>query len=133
MLFSSLEFLYIFLPLTLLVYYVVPPRARNPVLLLVSLIFYGWGEPVYVFLMVLTILVDDFAGVLIERYADRPRLKKGILIAAVAFNLGLLGFSSTQTLFWTICAGSRRCPACAPCSLRCPSASRFIPSRRCPT
>ena len=92
MLFSSLEFLYLFLPLTLLIYYLVPPRARNPVLLVVSLIFYGWGEPIYVFLMILTILVDNLAGVLIERYANRPRLKKAILIAAVVFNLGLLGF-----------------------------------------
>ena len=58
MLFSSLEFLYLFLPLTLLLYFTLPLRWRNPVLLVVSLIFYGWGEPVYVFLMVFTILVD---------------------------------------------------------------------------
>ena len=51
MVFSSLLFLFAYLPLTLLCYYVVPRRWRNVVLFLFSLLFYGWGEPVYVFLM----------------------------------------------------------------------------------
>ena len=52
MLFSSNVFLFAFLPVVLLLYYVSPRRLRNPVLLLWSLVFYGWGEPVYLFLMI---------------------------------------------------------------------------------
>lgn len=91
MLFSSLEFLYLFLPLTLLLYFAVPLRFRNPVLLVFSLIFYGWGEPIYVFLMVFTILVDFAAGLRIER-AKTDRGRKGWLITAIVINLLLLGF-----------------------------------------
>ena len=94
MLFSSLEFLFLFLPLTLLFYFLVPMRARNLVLLLFSLIFYGWGERIYLWLMVFTILVDYSTGLLIAhaKRRDRPRAAKGWLIAAVAINLALLGF-----------------------------------------
>lgn len=89
MLFSSLEFLYLYLPATLFLYFIVPPRWRNLMLLVTSLIFYGWGEPTYVFLMIFTIAVDYAAGLLIER--DRPRARAW-LIAAVAINVGLLVF-----------------------------------------
>ncbi len=92
MLFSSLEFLYLYLPVTLLLYFVVPLRFRNLVLLLVSLVFYGWGEPAYLFLMVATILIDYAAGLLIEHSRENRRRAKGWLIAAVVVNLGLLGF-----------------------------------------
>ena len=91
MLFSSLEFLYLYLPLTLLLYFTLPLRWRNPVLLIFSLIFYGWGEPVYVFLMVFTILVDYAAGLLIER-AKTDKGRRAWLIAAVVINLALLAF-----------------------------------------
>lgn len=91
MLFSSLEFLYLFLPLTLLLYFIVPLRFRNPVLLVFSLIFYGWGEPLYVFLMIFTILVDFAAGLLIER-AKTDKGRKGWLVAAIVINLLLLAF-----------------------------------------
>ena len=92
MLFSSLEFLYLYLPLTLLLYFTLPPRWRNAVLLSVSLVFYGWGEPIYLFLMVFTIAVDYAAGLLIARHRDREKRAKGILIAAIVINLGLLAF-----------------------------------------
>ena len=94
MLFSSLEFLFLFLPVTLLCYFLVPLRARNAVLLLFSLIFYGWGERVYIWLMVFTILADYLAGILVARAKrkERPRAAKGWLIAAIAVNLALLGF-----------------------------------------
>ena len=94
MLFSSLEFLFLFLPVTLLCYFLVPFRARNAVLLLFSLIFYGWGERVYIWLMVATILIDYLAGILVARAKkkDRPRAAKRWLIAAIAVNLALLGF-----------------------------------------
>ena len=92
MLFSSLEFLYLYLPVTLLLYYLAPLKARNVVLLLVSLIFYGWGEPRYLALMVATILIDYTAGLLIERSRDRAKRAKAWLICAVVVNLALLGF-----------------------------------------
>ena len=92
MLFSSLEFLYLYLPLTLLLYFLCPPRTRNAVLLAVSLVFYGWGEPVYLLLMMFTIAVDYAAGLLIARNRDRQKRAKAILVVAIVINLGLLGF-----------------------------------------
>ena len=58
MLFSSLVFLFTFLPITLLVYYLVPRKVKNVVLLIASLIFYAWGEPVYVLIMLFSIVFD---------------------------------------------------------------------------
>ena len=94
MLFSSLEFLFLFLPLTLLCYFLVPMKARNAVLLLFSLIFYGWGERIYVWLMVFTILIDYAAGILVAhaQKKERPKAARGWLIAAIVINLALLGF-----------------------------------------
>ena len=60
--FSSLPFLFGFLPLTLALYFAAPPRWRNLVLLLTSLVFYGWGEPIYLGIMVLSILIDYTAA-----------------------------------------------------------------------
>ena len=68
MVFSSLLFLFRFLPLVLLLYVAVPVRFRNLVLLLTSLVFYAWGEPVYVFLMLLSILVSYMGGILIDHF-----------------------------------------------------------------
>lgn len=101
MLFSSLEFLFLFLPLTLLCYFFVPLKARNVVLLLFSLIFYGWGERIYIWLMVFTILIDYLAGILVEhaKRKERPRAARGWLIAAVVINLTLLGFFKYADFF----------------------------------
>jgi alginate O-acetyltransferase complex protein AlgI len=84
--------MFIFLPVTLAVYYIVPFRAKNPVLLLCSLIFYAWGEPVYVFLMILNIAFNYVMGLDIEMNADNPVRKRISLILCMIFNLGLLGF-----------------------------------------
>ncbi len=92
MLFSSVTFLYAFLPLTLLAYFLAPKRLRNAVLLLASLIFYAFGEPVYVVLLLFSSLSDFLWSLLIEKYRARPRLAKGFLTASLAVNLGLLGF-----------------------------------------
>ena len=62
MLFSSITFLFLFLPVVMAVYYIVPGRAKNVVLLIASLFFYAWGEPVYVVLMILSILFNYFCG-----------------------------------------------------------------------
>ena len=96
MVFSSLEFLFLFIPVTLILYYLVPPKFlkwRNFVLLITSLIFYGWGEPVYVFLMMFTILVDYVSGYFVDKYKEAsPQKSKFVLILCIAINIGLLGF-----------------------------------------
>ena len=92
MVFSSLEFIFVFLASVLAVYYLVPPKARNIVLLLFSLVFYGWGEPVYVFLMIATITVDYICGYIIGRDLDsKPKRAKVSLIVSIVINLALLG------------------------------------------
>ena len=74
MVFSSLEFLFLYFAVSILIYFAVPLKLRNTVLLVVSLIFYGWGEPVYVFLMVGTILIDYVCGYLVDKYKKRGRI-----------------------------------------------------------
>ena len=88
MVFSSLTFLCLFLPLTLSVYYLCPGRWRNVVLLAASLVFYAWGEPRYVLLMILSILVNYGFGLLLGR---EDRLRRLWLILSVVFNLAMLG------------------------------------------
>jgi alginate O-acetyltransferase complex protein AlgI len=90
MVFSSLIFLFVFLPFVLAVYYILPHKYRNLFLLIADLFFYGWGEPVLVFLMVFTIVINYFAGLIIEKTGDAK--KKIILIISVIIDLGLLAF-----------------------------------------
>ena len=92
MLFSSITFLFLFLPAVLAVYYLVPERAKNVVLLLASLFFYAWGEPVYVVLMILSILLNYFCGQEIEEHRDDPAKAKRSVAFAVVVNLLILGF-----------------------------------------
>lgn len=92
MLFSSIVFLFTFLPVTLLLYYAVPEKTKNTVLLIVSLLFYAWGEPVYIFLMLLSILFNYFSGLDIALKAGNRRAAKKSLIFTVVVNLGILGF-----------------------------------------
>ena len=89
MVFSSLLFLFFYLPVTLAVYYLSPPRWRNLWLFIVNLVFYGWGEPVYVVLMVFSIAVNYAAGYLIDLHRDKGRL---LLALNAVINLGLLFF-----------------------------------------
>lgn len=91
MVFSSLYFLYIFLPLVLILYYALPHTSvRNCILLLASIIFYAWGEPVYVFLMIFSILINYVLGLDIARSGKiRKRIQ---FIVAILINLGLIGF-----------------------------------------
>lgn len=88
MVFSSITFLFIFLPATLLGYYVLPQRWRLAFLLLASLVFYAWGEPVYVLLMMGAILANWCIGLLMARF---PRRKKHLLVLAVILDLSMLG------------------------------------------
>ena len=92
MLFSSITFLFIFLPLTLLLYYLVPFRMKNYVMLAASLIFYAWGEPVYIILMILSIILNYFCGQDIYEKRDNARAMKMSLMFGVVMSLLILGF-----------------------------------------
>ena len=92
MLFSSNVFLFAFLPSILLIYYLCPRYLRNPVLLLWSLVFYGWGEPVYLFLMLATIGLNYGFGAWIHARQGRGQKAMGVLAMGVALNLAILGF-----------------------------------------
>ena len=92
MLFSSNVFLYFYFPIVLILYYLTPRKWRNVTLFLVSLFFYGWGEPVYVFLMLATILINYAFGGWVYYLHSRGRSAKGVLAGGVAANLLILGF-----------------------------------------
>lgn len=98
MLFSSIPFLYYFLPVVLIVYYMVPKPSKNMVLLLASLVFYGWGEPAYVFLMILSIGLGYVFGILIEKFQNTSWAKVCMIIS-VAVSLGLLGYFKYANFF----------------------------------
>ncbi|MCD7765897.1 MAG: MBOAT family protein, partial [Lachnospiraceae bacterium] len=94
MVFSSLLFLFRFLPAVLLCYYLMPRPLRNLVLFLFSMIFYAWGEPVYIFLMIVSILVSYIGGIAVDamKRAGRPKAAKNALILSLAASLSLLAF-----------------------------------------
>lgn len=94
MVFSSLPFLFRFLPVVLIAYYIVPPSLRNLVLLLFSLVFYAWGEPVYIILMLASILVSYIGGILVDRFKQRGKITaaKATLIVSSIISLSLLAF-----------------------------------------
>ena len=92
MLFSSITFLFIFLPVTLALYFIVPHKFRNIIMLIASLIFYAWGEPVYIILMLLSILLNYICGLDIYHKEGDPQKARRSLIFAVVCNLLLLGF-----------------------------------------
>ena len=87
MIFSSIPFLYYFLPCVLLAFYLMPKAGRNGVLLLFSLLFYAWGEPRYLVVMLAATVLGYGFGLAIERF---PKAKKGLLIASVASSLSFL-------------------------------------------
>lgn len=94
MVFSSLLFLFRFLPAILLVYYIVPRRFRNLVLLIFSLGFYAWGEPICIILMLASILISYTGGILVDRFKQIEKMKaaKWTLILSCAASLSLLAF-----------------------------------------
>lgn len=89
MLFSSATFLFLYLPVVIGIYYAVPRKARNAFLLVANLVFYGWGEWEYAFLMLACALVNQVAGMIIEA---KPRYRKVALVGALALSLGSLGY-----------------------------------------
>ena len=100
MLFSSNTFLFGFLPAVVVLYYLCPRRCRNVLLLVSSLIFYGWGEPKYVLLMLVSILLNYFCGLAAARQQSRQRSVRGVLIVGVVLNLGMLGFFKYGKFFF---------------------------------
>lgn len=98
MLFSSITFLFYFLPIVMLFYWIVPKRFKNLLLFISSLFFYAWGEPKYVFLMAFTIAIGYIWGILVEKYAAtnvRPILVSFIVL----IGLGILGIFKYADLF----------------------------------
>ena len=96
MLFSSITFLYCFLPLVLVIYFLVPGKLKNMVLLIASLLFYAFGEPKFLLLMIITIVFGYMMGILTEKY---PEKKKIYLSMAVIFDLGALTFFKYADFF----------------------------------
>ena len=98
MLFSSIPFLYYFIPWVVLVYFAVPKRLKNSVLLLSSLLFYGWGEPKYLIFMLFSITQGYVLGILIEKYRGR-KWSKVFLATSVLLSLLLLGYCKYADFF----------------------------------
>ncbi|HAG69808.1 MAG TPA: transcriptional regulator [Lachnospiraceae bacterium] len=92
MVFSSLLFLFWFMPLFFAVYYITPKRAKNAVLFAGSIVFYGWGEPKYLILILVSVLFNYLAGLLINALYGRTALRRAVFSLSVAFNTGVLFF-----------------------------------------
>ena len=99
MLFSSIPFLYYFLPLVLAVYFLTPRAGKNAVLFLSSLLFYAWGEPRFCIFMLLSILQGYIFGCLIEKHAQNKKRSKLFLTASVALSLALLAYCKYADFF----------------------------------
>lgn len=95
MIFSSILFLWIFLPVTVVGYYICRLKCRNAFLACASLVFYTWGEPVYIWVMLLSIFGNWLSGI----WMERARRKKYVLAINIIFNLSLLGFFKYCSLF----------------------------------
>ena len=94
MVFSSLLFLFRYLPVVFILYFLLPKKCRNLLLFIASLIFYAWGEPVYVTIMLFSTVVDYTHGLLVERFLakDNRRAAKMVVASSMIINLSLLGF-----------------------------------------
>ena len=92
MVFSSNEFLFFYLPLSLILYFAVPLKYRNLALFLVSLVFYGWEKPIYLLIMLFIIAVNYLFGYLIDRESEDGSRRKRLLVIAILINLATLGF-----------------------------------------
>ncbi|WP_186565469.1 MBOAT family O-acyltransferase [Lawsonibacter celer] len=104
MVFSSLYFLFLYLPIVLIAYYITPLKWRNLVLLVFNLIFYAWGEPVYILIMFVSIGIDYTHGMLVDRCkrSGNDRGARMAVASSVIFNLALLFFFK----YWDFIAGS---------------------------
>ena len=92
MVFSSIVFLYIFLPIMLLLYFIVPSKFKNAIMILASLVFFAWGEIRYIFIMLVLAVMDFICGKQITKYQDNKKKKIFFLMINVVVNLGILFF-----------------------------------------
>ncbi len=92
MVFSSLTLLFIYYPITLMGMKLSPLKYRNFCLLVLSLLFYSYGDPKYIIIMLVSCIVDYFNGYMVDKYRDNKRIAKRFVIFSIVFNLGLLGF-----------------------------------------
>ena len=90
MIFSSILFIFLFLPITLILYYITPQKFKNLILFLISLVFYAWGEPIYIFLMFFTIVLNYYLSLVMSTSEGSKR--KRILIETIVADLLILGF-----------------------------------------
>ena len=91
MVFSTSIFIYLFLPITLIIYYLAPKKGKNLIILLSGLLFYSWGEPIYVIVMLISTMIDYFAGLIMNHFEGRKVPRRLCLIVSIVMNLGLLG------------------------------------------
>jgi len=91
MVFSTSIFIYLFLPVTLIIYYLMPKKSKNLIILLSGLLFYSWGEPIYVIVMLISTMIDYFAGLIMNHFEGRKVPRRICLIVSIVMNLGLLG------------------------------------------
>ena len=91
MLFSSVTFLFFFLPIVFTLYYISPKKIKNYTLLLFSIIFYAWGGILYLPLLIISIIINYIFGIQIEKYKDNNKKRKNILIISIIFNVLFLG------------------------------------------
>lgn len=92
MVFSSLIFIFIFLPLVLISYYIAPKRLRNTIILLSSLIFYAWGEPLYIILIIISILINYLGALIIRVHINDKEKSKFIFITILLIDISILFF-----------------------------------------
>lgn len=98
MLFSSITFLYYFLPCVMIIYFLTPNRSKNLVLLLASLLFYAWGEPKFLAVMLLCVVQGYVVGILLKKYQGQKQAKY-ILLASICVSLGVLGYCKYADFF----------------------------------
>ncbi|MBO5238066.1 MAG: MBOAT family protein [Lachnospiraceae bacterium] len=108
MLFSSTTFLFVFLPVVLAVYFICPKKLRNVVLLISSLLFYAWGEPRYILVMLATILVNYILALVCASCKEKGKDKgaKAAVIGTIVFSIGMLAFFKYSNFFLTNFNGS---------------------------
>ena len=99
MVFSSLPFLFRYLPIVCAIYFILPKNLRNAFLLLASLVFYAWGEPIYVLLMLFTITFGWLSGLMMERYRENRRVAVAVMAGNILVSLGILGLFKYGNFF----------------------------------
>lgn len=103
MVFSSLTFLYVFFPIVMTLYYAAPKKYKNIVLLLEGMVFYAWGEPVYILVVMASTVMDYCYGRLMEKHRDDRRVMRLLIVISVVSNLGILAvFKYSSFLIGTV-------------------------------